>query len=274
MHEQPQIEQVVSLPEKYQELAKRHNLTGFLLMDYEDLVRELLEISGGKNAEQIAEMRDIHLSRSYAKKLAELKSFLQEKPINIRWGKKDESKLSEIEKKVAEEKELTDDDLRYLYFSGYSDKINTLLVNRNKKSDLVRLIGCRKEQISLTKEEALAGGIVYHYGYLFLIDITSAGGLKLPQTVGGGLYLNSITSADGLKLPQTIVGNLDLRRITSADGLKLPQTIGGNLYLNSITSADGLKLPQAIGGYIYLGSLPEADKEKLREKYPQHASKI
>ncbi|BDU72340.1 hypothetical protein [Mesoterricola silvestris] len=81
-----------------------------------------------------------------------------------------------------------------------------------------------------------------------LHSLTSAEGLKLPDSIGGWLDLRSLTSAEGLKLPDSIGGGLDLRSLTSAEGLKLPDSIGGWLYLSSLTSAEGLKLPDSIGG--------------------------
>jgi hypothetical protein len=84
----------------------------------------------------------------------------------------------------------------------------------------------------------------------------------------GYLDLNGLTSAKGLKLPET-VGSLDLRGLTSAKGLKLPETVGGYLYLSGLTSAKGLKLPETVGGYLDLSGLTSAEFKKLPEKY-QH----
>ena len=87
-----------------------------------------------------------------------------------------------------------------------------------------------------------------------------------------GIYnidLSSLTTAEGLKLPDSIGGYLDLRSLTTAEGLKLPDSIGGSLYLGSLTTAEGLKLPDSIGGSLDLASLTTAEKNKLIEKYPK-----
>ena len=73
--------------------------------------------------------------------------------------------------------------------------------------------------------------------------LTSAEGLKLPDTIDGYLDLSKLTSAEGLKLPNTINGSLDLDSLTSVKGLVLPNTIKGYLYLYNLTSAEGLILP-------------------------------
>ena len=75
-------------------------------------------------------------------------------------------------------------------------------------------------------------------GSLYLNGLTSAEGLKLPESIGGGLYLSGLTSAEGLKLPESIGGGLDLDGLTGAEGLKLPESIGGSLYLNGLTGAE------------------------------------
>lgn len=101
---------------------------------------------------------------------------------------------------------LTKDDLRFLYeidspIEGFGYKkdprIEELLDGRNKKEDLASVFDCQLGQISLTKEEALSGDIVFHNGDLHLESLTSAEGLTLPKTIGfGNLYLNNLTSAD------------------------------------------------------------------------------
>ena len=72
--------------------------------------------------------------------------------------------------------------------------------------------------------------------------------------VRGPLWLRGLTSAEGLKLPES-VGYLDLGGLTSAEGLTLPENVGGNLDLGRLTSAEGLQLPENVGGGLYLGGL-------------------
>ena len=94
-------------------------------------------------------------------------------------------------------------------------------------------------------------------GSLFLISLTSAAGLTLPDTVGGSLSLNGLTSAEGLTLPTSVGGHLDLG-LTSAEGLTLPTSVAGDLSLGGLTSAEGLTLPTSVGGHLYLTRLTNA----------------
>lgn len=190
----------------------------------------------------------------------------------------DMKRLTEIDLKQKNHEELSLSDLRFLYEIdsqiigfGYNEdpRIGEITRQRNIRQDLSRVLGISPDRISLTQDEALSGGIIYHYGdidldvvtsakgikfpqfvsgYLNLYSLTSAEGLKLPQSVGRGLFLNSLTLAEGLKLPQSVGGELDLRSLTSAKGLTLPQSVGRRLFLCSLTTTEGLKLPQYIGG--------------------------
>ena len=211
----------------------------------------------------------------------------------------DMKRVTEIEKKNTAGEELTKDDLRFLYEVdssiegfGYQEdpRIEEMISGRDIRGDISVATGFTKDQISTTRDEALKGGIKFHYNALNLNGLTSAEGLEFPESVGGGLYLNGLTSAEGLKFPETIGGNLDLNRLTSAEGLEFPESVGGSLNLTSLTSAEGLKfpenvgdalnlnrltsaegleLPRTVGGGLYFHRLTYAEIERLREEYPQ-----
>jgi len=123
----------------------------------------------------------------------------------------DMKRLTNIETKNKEGEELSKDDLGFLYefdekIEGFGNKkdprIKEIIEGRDIKKDISFLTGFSEEEISTTKEEALKGGIKFHYGNLNLSRITSAEGLTLPESVGGDFYLSRITSAEGLKLIQ------------------------------------------------------------------------
>jgi len=186
----------------------------------------------------------------------------------------DMKRLTEIDHKVERGEALTKEDLRFLYeFDGKIEgfgykkdpRIQEIIRKRDTKADLSLITGFSREQISTTEEEALKGNIKYHYGSLGLRGLTSAEGLKLPESIGGSLYLWSLTLAEGLKLPESIGGDLDLKSLTLAEGLKLPESIDGSLDLSSLTSAKGLKLPESIGGDLDLSSLTSAEGLELPE---------
>ena len=187
----------------------------------------------------------------------------------------DMKRLTEIENILKKGRELDKNDLRFLYQVddtiegfGYRDdpRIEEIIEERDKKSDLSQIFNIEKNKISITKNEAINNeDIVYHYGGLYLTGLTSLEGLKLPETVNGDLDLRGLTSAEGLRLPETVNGNLNLSGLTSAEGLKLPETVNGNLNLISLTSAEGLKFPETVNGNLNLISLTSADGLNLPE---------
>ena len=126
---------------------------------------------------------------------------------------KDMEMLTYIYTKWQQKLELTKEDLRFLYEIdskiigfGYEEdpRIKEIIETRDKKIDLSKIFDCKKNQISLTEEEALKGNIIYHYGNLDLESITSAEGLILPQSVRGYLNLGSLINAEGLTLPKSV----------------------------------------------------------------------
>ncbi|MDE2001027.1 MAG: hypothetical protein KGI60_00485 [Patescibacteria group bacterium] len=117
----------------------------------------------------------------------------------------DMKRLTEIERKNQKGEPPSKEDLRFLYeidgkiqgFGyGHDPRIEELKKGRNIKKDLSFALDIPEGKISTTQEEALKGGILYHYGSLNLSKLTSAEGLTLPQSVGGHLNLSGLTSAE------------------------------------------------------------------------------
>ncbi len=180
--------------------------------------------------------------------------------------------LTEIECKSNVGEQLTPSELRFLYeiddqINGFGydkdSRIEEIIAERDMRSDLANVFNCESDQISFTKDEALNGNILYHYGSLHLYSLQSAEGLQLPETVGGYLYLSGLQSAEGLQLPKTVSGYLDLSKLRSAEGFQFPQTVGGDLNLYTLQSAEGLLLPEKVGGNLNLRSLRSAEGLKL-----------
>ncbi|MFO0862900.1 MAG: hypothetical protein U0516_04230 [Candidatus Saccharibacteria bacterium] len=231
--------------------------------------------------QHIAEVRGIEADQNMEAELvpiadAKLAEIDPEGAQQYKKRSEDMRRLTEIDNllKANPSAELSKDQLRFLYeldskiegFGYMKDpRIAELLQTRNPRVDLAFTLDVQPEQISLTKEEALRGNILYHYGYLDLSGLTSTEGLQLPETIGGNLNLSGLTSAEGLQLPETIGGYLDLSGLTSAEGLQLPETIGGGINLRSLTSAEGLQLPETIGGYLDLSGLTSAEGLQLPE---------
>ena len=219
---------------------------------------------------KIAEVRGIAQSQNldpYINEIVDKK--LEEFPDGQNYKKRleDMKLLTLINEKVAKGESLNREDLRFLYEIdskiegfGYNrdPRIENILSGRDVKSDIASVLGCRRDEVSVTKKEALKEGIKYHYGHLDLSDLTSAEGLNLPESVGGSVYLRSLTSAEGLHLPKSVGGDINLRNLISAEGLNLPESVGGSVYLGSLRSAEGLHLPKSVGVSIDLDNLTSA----------------
>ena len=138
--------------------------------------------------------------------------------------------IESLMEKYKNAKPFIKDDLLFLYeinqtvksFDYSKDsRVIKLLEGRDPKKDIAYALDIQPEQVSLTKEEALSGNILYYRGSLYLNSLTLALGLTLPQSLGGDLYLGSLTSALGLTLPQSLGGSLNLGSLTSAEKEKL-----------------------------------------------------
>ena len=211
-------------------------------MDGKNKIGEIRGIADGQNME--SEMMPI------------LNKKLDEFPDKDNYLKRvhDMDLLTLIDKKTSHGKELSLDEIRFLYevdreIIGFGYKkdprINEIKQKRNKVKDYNLVFKYNKE----------------FNGDLDLSGLTSAEGLDLSGVnIGGALYLNNLTSAEGLKLPESIGGNLYLWHLMNAKGLELPKSIGGDLNLSGLTSAEGLDLSGVnIGGVLDLSGLTSAE---------------
>jgi len=226
---------------------------------------------------QVAEVRGINPDQNLEPELADIaKEKYSQLPGGNKYDKKDQDMryLTLIEHKLADNQDLSLEDLRFLYeidspiegFGYQKDpRIKSIIEKRNIKQDLSLVFDCRLDQISTTEQEALKGNIKFHYGDLNLKNLTSAEGLVLPENISGDLDLSGLTSTKGLVLPKSVGGYLDLPGLTSAKGLVLPKRIGAGLDLKNLTSAEGLVLPENIGGTLYLPGLTSAEGLVLPE---------
>lgn len=161
--------------------------------------------------------------------------------------------LTQISSKDAKGEELSDKELRFLYeidgkIEGFGylpdPRIKEILDKRSaetKRADLARILDIREDQVSFTREEALSGKAIVHFGDLDLSDIRSAHGQILPRYILGNLDLRRLESAAGLAMPER-VRTLDLRSLESPNGLVLPER-ADIIRLGSLKRADRLVFP-------------------------------
>lgn len=188
--------------------------------------------------------------------------------------------IAELEKERLKNKELelTKDELRFLYevddqiegFGYQKDpRIEEIISKRDIKTDLSFALDIPKERVSINENEALKGGILFHYGDINLFSPAENEELEFPERISGYVNLRDTTSIKGLKLPKYVGGYLHLNRLASAEGLKLPEYIGGDLYLYSLDSAEDLTLPKYVGGTVHLSTNLGSDTiNQLAEQYP------
>ena len=212
-------------------------------MDGKNKIGEIRGIADGQNME--SEMMPI------------LNKKLDEFPDKDNYLKRvhDMDLLTLIDKKSSHGKELSVDEIRFLY------EIDGKIIGFGYKKDP------RINEIKQKRNEIEDYKLIFKYnknfnGDLDLRNLTSTEGLDLTgANIGGGLDLRGLTSAEGLDLSEVnIGGSLVLRSLKSAEGLNLSGVnIGGALDLNGLRNADGLKLPKSIGSDLYLMCLTSTE---------------
>lgn len=225
----------------------------------------------------IAEVRGVAPEQNFDAQIAET-SVLQNKlkefgAQGVLYQKRssDMKRLSDLDERTRLGQVLNKDDLFFLYeinssIEGFGFKADPRIVEiksrRDIKADLVEVFNGRykKEEISLTKEEALSGRFKAHYGDLDLGYSQSAEGITLPEFISGNLNLKYLVSAKGLVLPKHIGKGLDLRALSSVEKLVLPEYVGGELNLDGLKEIrEAISFPKHVGGMLSLFSLKTAN---------------
>ena len=244
----------------------------------------------------IGEIRGIAANQNLESDMEKvLKEKLEEFPDKDKYLKKvrDMESLTKIynEYKI---RKLTKEELRFLYEIdekilgfGYQEdpRITEILSTRDLRADLANVFDCRKDQISVTNEEALSEDIIYHHGdvilnsitslkevtfpktiegSLILSSVTSLKGVTFPETIGGTLYLNSVTSLKEVTLPKTVVSYLDLSSLINLERVTLPEIVG-DLDFGALTNLEEVILPKTIKGYLDLRSVTKLKKVTFPE---------
>mgnify|MGYP004513558271 CR=1 FL=1 len=203
-----------------------------------------------------------------------LEKKIDEFPYNEEYKKiiRELQNFTKIYSKWTNKEDLNKNDLKFLYelehkinFIGYKndDRINEIINTRDIKKDLSKIFDCDIEQISLTREEALKGDIIAHFGNLDLSDLDDITDIKLPKYILGNLYLSNLKSFKNNILPSYVLCDIDLGNIKSAENIIFPEYVGGSLYLNSMESFKNIKLPTVVGRYLSLDSITSLKETKL-----------
>ena len=154
-------------------------------------------------------------------------------------------------------RDLTKDELNFLYFSRVVDpRMDKIRRVRNKKEDLARVFDCDPSEIGLEKEDLYDRQLVFFDNYIIynnMYDKMRSLGFHLPKYVRNGVILPHVKSPEGLILPEWVGGTLALPMLESLGDIKLPTRCRG-INLSSIKDGEGLVLSDEVGSY-YLNNL-------------------
>lgn len=177
--------------------------------------------------------------------------------------------LTEIEKKVNEAKELTKEELSFLYEIdskiegfGYSKdpRIKEIRDKRNNKKDLAFVFNCKEENIGTKLSDFESNNIICFYGDLLKYEGETLTDrfINLKVIVGTAAF-NKLTSAVGFENLKNINGDAIFPRLISAKGFENLQSIDGLANFSSLVSAEGFSSLQNISGGAAFPSLKSAE---------------
>ena len=153
---------------------------------------------------------------------------------------------------LSPKRELTVEELKFLYFSRFTDPgMDKLRSKRNKREDLARIFNCSPSEIGLKKEDLYNNQLVFFDNYIIynnMYDKMRAAGLNLPKYTRFGVILPHVTSPSDLILPEQVGGTLALPALESIEGLDL--TIKAvHIDLTNLRDGHGLVLSDDVGSY-------------------------
>ncbi len=189
--------------------------------------------------------------------------------------------LTEIDKKVNEAKELTKEELSFLYEVeseiegfGYSKdpRIKEIRDKRNNNKDLAFVFDCEEENIGTKLSDFDKNEIICFYGDLEYDDKTLTDNFRSLQCITGNAHFKNLTSAKGLENLQSIGGDASFGSLISAKELENLQNIGGYASFDSLISAKGLGNLQSIGGTAYFYNLSSAKGLESLQSIGENAS--
>ncbi|HNZ84403.1 MAG TPA: hypothetical protein PKZ29_01580 [Candidatus Woesebacteria bacterium] len=245
---------------------------------------------------EVFEVRGINPGQNLEPNMLEIaKNKYQQLPGGSSFEKKDRDmeRLTLIDGKVKAGKELTRDELRFLYEINQS--INGFGYEKDPRVGVVRSARNQVSDINVALEdiEVVESGVDLSY-------LTSLDGINLPRVINGDLNLSGLVSIESLKLPQRVNGVINLSGLSldeirklpemingglvlsiplaeydffgnlnvpemSTEGLRLPLVVDGDFCFDGLLSAKGVDLPKVVGGNLDLSHLKTADGLKLPE---------
>ncbi len=179
----------------------------------------------------------------------------------------DMKKLTELDNKVNENKELTKEELIFLYEIGSTiegfgyekdPRIEEIKSKRDIKEDLSIIFDCRKDQIGTKMEDFDTNDIVVYASDIEYLGETVPKQFQHLKAIIGDAKLSSLKNAENLNNLKYICGSAHLDSLEDASGLNNLKYIGGYANFPSLGGARGLESLEYIGGGAHLDSLEDA----------------
>lgn len=202
--------------------------------------------------------------------------------------------LTEIEKKIKQNIELSKEELIFLYelhekvqgFGDYNDpRVFELLLKRDIKSDLAKIFGVKKENVAIKTSDFKNNNIIVYYrkfddtdsiqtvinkyGYnsisnlKYLVNVIFYGlensnGLNNVEVIYGDCDFYDLIDAKGFTNLEKIYGNVNFPQLKDTTGLRKLKYVYGNCGLPRIKEANHLENLEYIQGSLYCGNLVDS----------------
>ena len=172
-------------------------------------------------------------------------------------------KLAEIVEKVKKRKELSTEDLVFIYeingpiktYTIYDDpRIKQITNRRNTKEDLARIFNCKPKNIC-TKQEKLTKNNNY---YVYYGDIHYENEeIEIPPVVIGNINLGDHKEVKGLENLELVTGSLRGAELLSSKNFQNLKQVTGSLELIRLKDSKGLENLEKVGRTLNIYSLED-----------------
>ncbi len=222
-------------------------------MKDDSLIREICGVAQKQNIEEGYEEVIIKKIDSFVDKEIYIKGLNQLK------------KLTHIHKKFQNNKELTVEDLKFIYeieenitgvVPNQDPRIKEILSKRDIRYDLSVIFNCKEEEIALSEEELLynPNKIICLYDNLNLYDRICFPELRY---IHGNINCPYEINAKSFKNLVRITGNMIFESLTDASDFTKLISIGKDAEFSSLKNSKGFNNLKSIGGNAYFPEIKE-----------------
>ncbi|MBE6158006.1 MAG: hypothetical protein E7160_04355 [Firmicutes bacterium] len=189
--------------------------------------------------------------------------------------------LTTIDKKVNNDQELTQDELRFLYeidgrIEGFGWKkdprIDEITSKRNVRHDLTVALGYDEEKI-VTNEieymEALSKGIQVEYAYsdIIMYNLDRADTIILPKKTSDQVYFPILEKANKIIVPEGANYYIGLENLKVVNEVVIDNNFRGNVIFERLYSVNNFSVGDNCSGSICLDNLGIANRLRIGSNY-------